>query len=83
MNRRDFVNRFMIAPPVLAAGKGIVNKDISALSPENSSFSNSFVRISKKNPFYFELSNGDPYIVQAHVSPVLQIWKQCTLILKS
>jgi hypothetical protein len=63
MTRRDFVNLFMVAPPVLAAGSSIANNNLSISPPEKKSFSNSFVRISKKNPFYFELSNGDPYIV--------------------
>lgn len=53
----------MIAPPMFAENKGIVYKDVNALPPEKLSFSNSFVQISKTNPFYFQLSNGDPYIV--------------------
>ncbi len=63
MNRRNFVSLFMIAPPVLAASKAIAYKNVNALPSDKLSFSNSIVRISKINPFYFELSNGDPYIV--------------------
>jgi hypothetical protein len=62
MNRRDFVNFFLIAPPVIAATRTGDQKEVThpATSPV---FSRSFVQISKKDPFYFELSNGDPYIV--------------------
>src|SRR4051794_19826789 len=61
MDRRSFVNLFLIAPTALAAKTPTV-KIIDHQRPANS-FQNSFVRISKENPFYFELSNGDPYIV--------------------
>jgi hypothetical protein len=33
------------------------------LTGSKKSFRESFVKISKENPFYFELSNGDPFIV--------------------
>src|SRR5689334_16950676 len=61
MYRRSFVNLFLIAPGVLGV-KNEAKKDEERL-PVNSSFQDSFVRISKKNSFYFELSNGEPYIV--------------------
>ncbi|MBA2760599.1 MAG: cellulase family glycosylhydrolase [Segetibacter sp.] len=62
MNRRDFVNFFLVVPPLLAERQSPVIK-IKPGSGNSASFQKSFVRISKKNPFYFELSNGDPYIV--------------------
>ena len=62
MNRRDFVNLFVIAPTVLTATK-VSAEEKAKHGLQYNSFRNSFVRISKKNPFHFELSNGDPYIV--------------------
>ena len=63
MNRRDFVNFFLIAPPALSMGRSLGKETRKDELAVDSSFKNSFVSISKKNPFYFELSNGDPYIV--------------------
>ena len=62
MHRRDFVNLFLIAPTALAAETRIQTQGENKPTA-NASFKNSFVRISKRNPFYFELSNGSPYIV--------------------
>src|SRR3954462_10981298 len=61
MDRRDFVNLFLAVPAALVV-KNQLNQGEDKRSA-GSSFSDSFVAISKKNPFYFELSNGDPYIV--------------------
>ena len=51
-----------MAPPVLVASRASAKNSLNS-SPERTSFATSFVQIGKKNPFYFELSNGDPYIV--------------------
>jgi hypothetical protein len=61
MDRRRFVNLFLTAPIAL----GVKSSDAKGKEkrPVGSSFKNSFVRISKENSFYFELSNGEPYIV--------------------
>src|SRR4051812_23111901 len=61
MDRRHFVNLFLAVPAAL-----VIKKELNKSEDEGSarsSFSDSFVKISKKNPFYFELSNGNPYIV--------------------
>ena len=41
---------------------GGCNKMDAGDNKKNSTSDNSFVRVSNKNPFYFELSNGDAYI---------------------
>ena len=60
MDRRDFVNFFATMPAAYVATKTFGS---SVLEEATSSFADSFVQISAANPFYFQLSNGDPYIV--------------------
>lgn len=62
MNRRNFVSKVFIVPTVLSACRSTATK-VPTAALSNATFKNSFVQISKKNPFYFELSNGDPYVV--------------------
>lgn len=61
MNRRNFLQSSCVL------SLGIVGAKALALAPnmesEAATFKNSFVTISSKNPFYFELTNGDPFIV--------------------
>jgi len=61
MDRRDFVSLFTAMPGAFVAGR-IFSKAASEQSSPLS-FATSFVTISSSNPFYFQLSNGDSYIV--------------------
>ncbi|MGE5519557.1 MAG: hypothetical protein ACM3VS_06465 [Candidatus Dadabacteria bacterium] len=62
MNRRDFVNLFAAMPAAFVVNQSSGgNKREDSVSPD--SFADAFVIISSANPFYFQLSNGDPYIV--------------------
>jgi hypothetical protein len=62
MDRRDFVNLFAAVPAAFVANKAFAaQKTREESSPK--SFKNSFVTISTENPFYFQLTNGDAYIV--------------------
>lgn len=60
MDRRDFIN-VLAASPALFSGKKSAESGSRNTFP--SSFASSFVTISSSNPFYFQLSNGDPFIV--------------------
>lgn len=62
MDRRIFINHFSLISLAFAGGKAFAQNE-QQRQPGNFSFNDSFVRISKKNPLYFELSNGEPYIV--------------------
>jgi hypothetical protein len=62
MDRRDFVNLFAAVPAALVAHKALVH-ETKKQQPAQTSFEHSFVSISQLNPFYFQLSTGDPYIV--------------------
>lgn len=64
MKRRAFVNKSALA---MAGGLSLINlpvvgKNYTKDLTYEREINKSFVRISKVNPFYFELSNGDPYI---------------------
>lgn len=61
MDRRYFVNLFAAMPAALAAGNTLAAK--RTVIEGTTSFNDAFVTISAKNPFYFQLSNGSPYIV--------------------
>jgi hypothetical protein len=62
MNRRDFVDLFAAMPVAFVATKTFADQSIDAdASPLSDTAS--FVTISAANPFYFQLSNGAPYIV--------------------
>ncbi len=63
MERRDFVNLFLAAPAAFVASKSQAQNAGNKLVQQKISFEEAFVTVSPKNNFYFELSNGDPYIV--------------------
>ncbi len=61
MNRRDFVNLFAAMPAAFIDPNGfsVKNKNVKTVA----SSATSFVTISSSNPFYFQLSDGQPFIV--------------------
>jgi len=61
MDRRDFINLFAAMPAAFATTR--VFSQTATKQPPPSSFAASFVTISSSNPFYFQLSNGTPFIV--------------------
>jgi len=60
MDRRDFVNLFAALPAAYVSAKGFSR---TGNERSVSSFATSFVTISSSNPFYFQLSNGEPFVV--------------------
>jgi hypothetical protein len=64
MKRRVFLKNTTLAA---AGGLTVINlpvigNNLMSFNPDKDDVRSSFVRISKENPYYFELSNGDPYI---------------------
>ena len=62
MYRRDFVNLFATMPIAFVASKTLASQRANE-EGFLSSFAESFVNVSAANPFYFQLSNRDAYIV--------------------
>jgi hypothetical protein len=61
MDRRDFVNLFAAMPAAFIDSNAfsVKNKNVKTVA----SPATSFVTISSSNPFYFQLSDGQPFIV--------------------
>src|SRR5215217_3141240 len=61
MDRRDFVNLFTAMPAAFVATKSFSH--VTTQDAYSSSFASSFVTISSTNPFYFQLSNGNAFVL--------------------
>jgi hypothetical protein len=65
MNRRYFIDQaFFLSVGIMGRKAFALSPMISSVKGQSSlSFNDAFVTVSKKNPFYFELSSGEPFIV--------------------